>query len=134
VPLVIGGFAGLYYASEFNNRYYRDFRNAYIARVDGDSSTTDPYPLYSLEDIRVRKDYYRRTRDLCYILMGGLYVLTMVDAYVDAQLKDFDVSEKLSLKIHPEFSFSSNFAPVAGLGLRLSLRGTTHEHRSPGIR
>lgn len=134
VPLVVGGFAALYYASDFNNDYYREFRDAYIARVDGDSTTTDPYPLYSLEDIRVRKDYYRRSRDLCYIMMGGFYVLTMVDAYVDAQLKDFDVSDKLSLKIHPEFSFSSNFAPVAGLGLRLSLHGTSHEHRSAGIR
>jgi len=121
LPLVIGGFVGLYYVSDFNNDYYQEFRTAYIARTDNDTTTSDPYAAYTLDDIRVRKDYYRRNRDLCYILMGGFYVLTIVDAYVDAQLKDFDVSDRLSMKIHPAFSFSSNFAPAAGMKVTLCL-------------
>ncbi|MFM2207775.1 MAG: hypothetical protein RL213_1750 [Bacteroidota bacterium] len=121
VPLVVGGFVGLYYVSDFNNTYYKDFRTAYIARTDNDSTTSDNYPLYTLQEIRVRMDYYRRNRDLSYILMGGFYILTIVDAYVDAQLKDFDVSDRLSLKIHPEFSFSSNFAPAAGMKIAFCL-------------
>lgn len=121
LPLVIGGFVTLYLISDFDNTYYHDFRNAYVARADGDPATLDPYPALTLDDIRVRKDYYRRNRDFCYILMGGFYLLNIVDAYVDAQLKDFDVSDKLTLKLHPEFSFSANFAPQAGVGMTFCL-------------
>lgn len=118
VPLVVGGFATLYYISDFNNDYYHDFKNAYIARVDGDPETVDPYPTLTQQDLEVRQNYYQRNRDFCYILMGGFYVLTIVDAYVDAQLKDFEVSDKLTLKVSP--SFQSTFEKGMSGGVRLT--------------
>lgn len=120
VPVVIAGFATLYYVADFNNNYYQEFKDAYFFRTDGDQSTTDDYPSLTSDDLRVRKDYYRRNRDLCYILMGGFYILNIVDAYVDAQLKDFDVSDKLTLKIQPGLSFTPQ-TPVSGLKLTLCL-------------
>jgi hypothetical protein len=120
VPIVIAGFATLYYVADFNNDYYKEFKSAYIYRSDGDPSTTDNYPSLTSDDLRVRKDYYRRNRDLCYVLMGGFYILNIVDAYVDAQLKDFDVSDKLSLKIQPGLLLSEQHT-VGGLKLTFSL-------------
>ena len=48
-----------------------------------------------------KKDYFRRNRDLCIISMVGVYLLAMVDAYVDAQLFDYDINEDLSLQLDP---------------------------------
>lgn len=121
-PIVVGGFAALYYVSAFNNENYQDFRQAYINRVDGDSLSTDPYPTYTVDDIRVRKDYYRRNRDFCYILMGGLYILNIVDAYVDAQLKDFDVSDNLSMRLSPDVQFLPTTQWYGGMSVTLTLR------------
>lgn len=121
-PIVVGGFAALYYVSAFNNQNYQDFRQAYINRIDGDSLSTDPYPTYTVDDIRVRKDYYRRNRDFCYILMGGLYILNIVDAYVDAQLKDFDVSDDLSIRVSPDVQLLPTTQWYGGMSLTLTLR------------
>lgn len=51
--------------------------------------------------MKSRKDYYRRNRDLCIISLVGLYLLCVLDAYVDASLYHFDISEDLSLDMQP---------------------------------
>jgi len=109
----------LVYFIDFNQKYYKTFKTAYLYRTDGDSTTIDAYPNYTNEDLLVRKDYYRRNRDLCYILTGAVYVLNIIDAYVDAHLKDFDVGDDLTLQIHPSFNLLSNGMPVTGLSLCL---------------
>jgi hypothetical protein len=53
--------------------------------------------------LKNRKDYYRRYRDMSYIITVAFYAICMVDAYVDAQLFDFDISQDLSLKVEPFF-------------------------------
>ena len=66
--------------------------------------------------LRSRKNYYRRNRDLCIICMVGLYLLCMVDAYVDATMAHFDITPDLSLDIQPAmFSISTNRLPAVGL-------------------
>lgn len=51
--------------------------------------------------MKTRRDYYRRNRDLCIISCVGLYLLAMVDAYVDASLAHFDISPDLSIDWSP---------------------------------
>jgi hypothetical protein len=48
-----------------------------------------------------RKDKYRRWRDMSFFVMLGVYALSVVDAYVDAELSEFDISKDLSLKVSP---------------------------------
>lgn len=48
-----------------------------------------------------RKDYYRRYRDLSAFCFIGVYLLSVVDAYVDASLSEFDISPDLSLRLSP---------------------------------
>src|SRR5690606_40052004 len=60
------------------------------------------------------RNYYRRYRDLCIIGVGVLYGLNIVDAYVDAGLSNFDISEDLSLKLSPSLQYDPSFAAAGG--------------------
>ena len=53
------------------------------------------------EIFKNRKDKYRRWRDLSFFVMIGVYALSVIDAYVDAELSVFDISKDLSLKVEP---------------------------------
>ena len=113
-PIVVGAFMGLGYATSWNNTMLRDYTTAYSDIMDNDP-TTKSYmdffaPTVKEEDLdhawltsllRTRKNYFRRNRDLCIICMVGVYLLAMVDAYVDAQLAHFDISPSLSMDVAP---------------------------------
>src|SRR6185295_80648 len=96
---------------------YVTFKTAYRYRTDLDSTTIDAFPNFTNTDLLARKDYYRRNRDFCYILGGVTYVLNIIDAYVDAHLKDFDVSDDLTLHTEPYFNLSADGSPVGGISL-----------------
>ena len=117
LPIVYGGFLGCIYAISFNSRYYKDYSNAYLdyqAYIKGDLTAVSwqnvlPYN-YEISDsqwfsgvLKRKKDFYRRYRDLSYIVSVGLYVICMIDAYVDAHLFNFDISPDLAFKIEPMF-------------------------------
>ncbi|HRH65816.1 MAG TPA: DUF5683 domain-containing protein [Bacteroidia bacterium] len=122
IPIIYAGFGTLVYLIDFNNNYYQKFKTAYRFRNDTDPGTVDDYPRYSNDDLRVRKDYYRRNRDLCYILGGVLYSLNIIDAYVDAQLLDFDVSDDLSLRTIPFLETIPTGETMAGFKFTLQIK------------
>ena len=97
LPILYGGATALIYFISENNKEYKKFKQAIILRNDDDSTTTDDFPRFTNEDLSVRKNYYRRNRDLSYIFTGLLYTLNILDAYVDSQLMNFDISDDLSL-------------------------------------
>ena len=122
IPVLYAGLGTLVYFVKTNNEEYHNYYDAYKYRLDGDSMTVDnQYPNLSDEDILVRKDYYRRNRDLSYVLIGVVYVLNIIDAYVDAQLKEFDISDNLSLQTSPWISPGIEGKQVAGVSLRFTL-------------
>ena len=60
------------------------------------------FPILIYQNIfKKRKDKYRRWRDLSIFATIGVYALSVIDAYVDASLSDFDISDDLSLHISP---------------------------------
>jgi len=114
LPIVVGGFLGLAYATSWNNTMLKDYQRAYLDIMDTDPSTNSYMnffpPTTSESDLdkqwltnllKSRKDFYRRNRDLCIIGMVGVYLLAMVDAYVDASLSHFDISPDLSMDVVP---------------------------------
>ena len=114
LPIVVGGFMGLGYAMNWNNTMLRDYTRAYSDNMDNDPTTKSYMDFFAptvnesdlnkewLTDLlRRRKNQYRRQRDLCVICMIGVYLVAMVDAYVDAQLAHFDISPDLSVDIAP---------------------------------
>ena len=56
---------------------------------------------YISTQLKSGKDFYRRNRDLTVIGIAALHVLSIIDASVDANLFDFDISDDLSLRIEP---------------------------------
>jgi hypothetical protein len=115
LPIVYGGFVGCIYAMRWNNMMYRDYSQAYSDICDNDPNTqsynqflhlgmkitTDDEVKRFTEVFRKRKDYYRRYRDLSFFILIGVYALSVIDAYVDASLSDFDISDDLSMHVGP---------------------------------
>ena len=114
LPIVYGGFIGFTYAISWNGRYYTDYSNGYKDIMDDDPATDSwknflPYgqdPETADQEwlktvLKRRKDFYRRYRDLSIIGTVAMYALAMVDAYVDAQLFDFDINTDLSFRVEP---------------------------------
>lgn len=116
LPIVVAGFMGLGYGMSWNNTQYQDYSNAYMDLMSGDpdrKSYMNFFPPNTDEDsldknwlksvLQSRKNYYRRNRDLCIICMVGVYLIAIIDAYVDAQLAHFDISPDLTMDISPGF-------------------------------
>ncbi len=133
LPIVVGGFMGLGYATSWNNGMLRDYTRAYADIMDNDPSTKsymDFFPSTVKEEdldktwltntLKARKDYYRRNRDLCIICMVGVYLIAMVDAYVDASLAHFDISPDLSMQVTPALIPDSR-SRLPGVGVQWAL-------------
>jgi hypothetical protein len=114
LPILFGGFVGLTYAINWNNGYYRDYLGGYQDIMDDNPETNRwhnmlPYGStpqsvdmkWFTDVLQKRKDYYRYYRDLSIIGTVALYMIAIVDAYVDAQLFDFDMSPDLSMRVEP---------------------------------
>jgi len=114
LPLVYGGIIGCLYAMSWNNSQYKDYSQAYLDLMDDDPGTASYNRFLHLgvqidasneqryqEIFKNRKDKYRRWRDLSFFVLIGVYALSVIDAYVDAELSTFDISKDLSLKIEP---------------------------------
>ncbi|MDR0421885.1 MAG: DUF5683 domain-containing protein [Proteiniphilum sp.] len=114
LPIIYGGIAGLTYAISWNNGYYQDYLGAYKDIRDDNPDTNRwhkvlPYgqnpelidiPWFT-NVLQQRKDRYRYYKDLSIIITVGVYFLSIIDAYVDAQLFNFDMSPDLSMRITP---------------------------------
>ena len=102
VPIIYAGFAGLAYSFQFNQTRYVRYRDALKFRLDDDASTVDPYVnIYDDDTLTRLYQYYHHYRDLTVIGGAVLYLLNVVDAAVDAHLFTFNMSDDLSLSIHP---------------------------------
>ncbi len=134
VPIVIGGFATTIYCIDWNNRGFQRFKKAYRLKADYDANP-ELFPDGSLDEFGGRysasflknlRNSYRRNRDLCIILTAGMYILQIIDAHVDAHLRDYDISKDLSVSLSPVVGYSYNrMSPYSGggttLGMNLSL-------------
>lgn len=134
LPIFYGGFAGCAYALTWNNKMYKDYSAAYKDAVNENwtsSSITDllppnhNYTETQLTDIlRKRKDTYRRYRDLSIFAFIGVYLLSVVDAYVDAELSNFDITPDLSMRVEPAVINNQTSGGYSGksVGVQCSFR------------
>jgi hypothetical protein len=145
IPIVYAGFGGLIYSVGFNsanyNKYmkaYQDFTDnipatkSYVDLIPAEQSTYDRiwYPLtYKPSDASYWEDgmlrlvdYYKRYRDLSYIGIAGWYLISILDANVDASLFNYDISNNLDIAVVPfQFSLPGGYM---GAGLNVSLKVT----------
>ena len=134
LPIVYGGFVGCTYALSWNNKMYKDYSQAYLDIMDDDPNTKsyeDFLPLNSSiagqeerfkEIFRKRKDAYRRQRDLSIFAFIGVYLLSVIDAYVDAELSDFDITKDIGLRVEPAVINDTRSKNFGSVGLQCSLK------------
>jgi hypothetical protein len=124
VPIIYAGFGTLAYFLNMNSTEYQRWRQAYVARVDGNPNTVDDYPFHSTHVLNRAMNYYRRNLEVTYILGAALYLLNILDASVDAHLMDFDVGEDLALHLHPQIihGYGINNRNAAMAGMRITLK------------
>jgi len=127
IPIVYAGFGVFYYLIRFNDKEYKLWRDAYYHSLVNEDGTEPPVNEYDRlygdnpEVLLSQKNFYRRNRDLNYILSGVWYLLNIVDATVDAHLFSWDVDEDLSLRLEPHiYNGFTSYKPTGGL--KLSLR------------
>lgn len=121
LPFVYGGFVGCAYAMRWNNQMFRDYSQAYMDIMDDDPNTQsynqflhlgakiDSSNLERYQRLfKNRKDKFRRWRDLSFFCLVGVYAISIIDAYVDASLSEFDISKDLSLRVEPTIINRSN--------------------------
>lgn len=114
LPIVYGGFVGCAYAMRWNNMMYHDYAQAYMDLLDNDPQTDSYNQFMHLgaeinssnqaryeKLFKARKDRFRRWRDMSFFVLIGVYAISVVDAYVDASLSEFDISDDLSMRIEP---------------------------------
>jgi hypothetical protein len=139
LPIVYGGFMGCIYAMRWNNQMFHDYSQAYIDLTDDDPNTksyerfqqfsnriTDANIQRYQELFKNRKNRFRRWRDLSFFVMCGVYAISIIDAYVDASLSEFDISDDLTMRVAPTIINNKNVAehnPLksTAIGLQCSL-------------
>jgi len=141
LPIIYGGYAGLIYVLGWNNNQYQDYYQGYriisqYTSVAGMKQEERAFldnmiknPSISLDNpstytyistqIKSGKDYYRRNRDLTIIGIAALHVLSIIDASVDANLFDFDISDDLSMRIEPMPIYLGDQNLVMGFNLAI---------------
>ena len=137
LPIVYGGFVGCAYALTWNSKMYKDYSQAY-QDIMSNNPNNDSYMDFvgagrTKEDVlnniewyqesfRSRKDMYRRQRDLSIFAFIGVYILSVIDAYVDAELSDFDISKDLGMKLEPTIFNDVHRHRPQGVGLQCNIK------------
>lgn len=141
VPIVYGGFMGCVYAITWTSGQYESYKNAYrdiYFDIRDGKVTNDPSKSYiailpegytidrmggaSAYQNRLKEwqNKMHRNRDLAIAITAIVYALTLVDAYVDAQLFDFDISTDLSLNVSPQLYYDLQNQRSAEVKLAIS--------------
>jgi hypothetical protein len=143
IPLVYAGFGGVGYAVAYNSRWYNRYTKAYQDFTDKIPETASYLDLirgakpedydpvlhpgtynpsqesWIKDQLLARVDYFKKYRDLSYIGIAAWYIISILDANVDASLFDYDIGENLALTMTP---FQVSLYNFTGVGINLSLK------------
>ena len=111
LPIVYGGFLGCTYALTWNNMMLHDYQQAYLDIMDTDPNTKSyekmlpiGYDITGREErfkniFKNKKNHFRKYRDMSIFAFAGVYLISIIDAYVDAELSSFDISTDLHRRV-----------------------------------
>lgn len=119
MPLVYGGFGFLIYVANFYHTENQKFRSELFYMINDTSGATTSPSGYTEDQLRTLVDKTRRERDFFIILNGIWYFLQMVDAHVDAHLKEFDINPKMQVRIEPMMENSAWTGRNTGIALKI---------------
>jgi hypothetical protein len=119
VPIVYAVIGGLAYLTIENQKQYRRYKTAYNNELNGEPHEFSNLnlPAFVLKNAR---DETRKSMEEAYIFLTLAYVVQIAEAYVDAHLQDFDVTDNLSIRWTPT-QIQSPLGPVPGIGILIPL-------------
>ncbi len=120
LPLVFGGFFAIGYGLNQNNKVYQLYKKELFYNLEHGftkDSDTRPGELITTGRYRTAVDGARYNRDLMIIFMGAMYILQIVDAHIDAHLKEFDLNPNLQVSIQPSVNQNDLIGRQAGVSL-----------------
>lgn len=141
LPIVYGAFMGCGYAISQMQVRYSGFRTAYLDLyndIQAGTVSEDPSKSYIavipdgydldrvggqntwLNTLKNQQNIYRRYRDYSILATIVVYALSLIDAYVDAQLFDFDITPDLSVNVQPQIITDQQRQQSAELKLAIS--------------
>lgn len=126
LPFVYGALGGLGYLIINSTDEYRTFRDAYLDVVDDDPTTINPFPTLSESSLLTLRDRYNKRRQQAIIFFSLGWILNSVDAFVDAHLASFDVSEDISMHVNPVGIHVGN-ANAFGVGLHFTYQNSKYQ-------
>lgn len=140
LPIVYGGLMGCGFAIAWNGEKYDAYKQAYRdILADANNISTNPTRSYNAilpegytidrmggvsnytAVLKDRQNMYRRYRDISIVVGVLVYALSIIDAYVDAQLFDFDISDDLSINIEPQLYYNPNLPEQRSAELKLAI-------------
>lgn len=136
LPIVLGAYTACYYAINWNNNNLQEYATAFRdikSQNPLDYNSWKEFLPYNAnpedyinntsfhEQLRRGRDFYRRYRDMSIIISVAVYALVMIDAYVDAELYNFDISPNLSLTYSPTVIPASTTQMHNGYGVHVAL-------------
>lgn len=119
VPIVYGALGGMAFVMIDSRKEYRRFQDALIAEVDGEEHEFSGI-LDSPAAIKPFRDRALKTYENNIIYFSLIWVLQSVEAFVDAHLIGFDVTEDLSIRTKPALIPFGNQNLAMGIGITLS--------------
>jgi hypothetical protein len=122
IPLLYGGIVGMTALMINNNKQYQLYKVNYFAIVNGMPPPNPGFIGVSAASLKNARDGARKNLELSGIIFALGYLLFTAEAFVDAHLGTFDVSDDLSLKIKPTFTPNSYGTSAAGIGLAFNFR------------
>ncbi len=126
LPLVYGGFYAIGYGMDYYNDLHKEYRGYLFQNLEDGVPENDVNQKRHLDinlttsQLRTIVDKARRERDFMIILMGGMYILQMIDAHVDSHLKEFDLNPQLQVSIEP--AMDQNALAGRSIGVALVVR------------
>ncbi|MBL7863129.1 MAG: hypothetical protein JNJ65_18350 [Cyclobacteriaceae bacterium] len=120
LPIVYGGFAVLIYVVDAYQDQYLTYRQDLFYVVNEEPPNGLGTTGYTEDQLRTLVDRSRRERDYFLILSGMWYILQLVDAHVDAHLKEFEVNPRMQVRLEP--MMENTMLTGRSTGIRLSLR------------
>lgn len=125
VPIVYGLFAGVGIYTNYLHQNYKDYRAAFYNSTQGDDNdfrfgpTPERLQDISANQLQSNRNSFRNQRDFMFVVFGLAYGLNVLDAYVYAHMRSFDVSDDLSARTTIQPTMLAEGTP--GLKISLSL-------------
>lgn len=133
-PLVWGAIGGMTYVAVYNTQVYNNLQEAYQLKLKGEEHQYSGTSIDNAQTLRSLRDQYDKNRQLSYFGIFIVYFLNGVEAFVDAHLKNFDISDDLSLQVKPQIGVNTfTQSPTLGLGVTIPLN-SSRQYKSLEVR